>query len=101
MPKPSEKTTTRKAKKAQKSVAASRSATKTTRANTKSSLILKLLGRATGATVRELASATSWQDHSVRGFLSGTLKKKRAIIVKSEIINGIRHYKINHHGVGQ
>ena len=101
MPKSSKKTTTRKAKKTQKPIAASRSATKITRVGTKSALILNLLGRATGATVRELASATSWQDNSVRGFLSGTFKKKLGLIVASEIIDGARYYKINHHGVGQ
>ena len=101
MPKSSKKTTTRKAKKTQKPIAALRSATKTTRADTKSSLVLKLLGRTGGATVKEIATVTSWQDHSVRGFLSGTLKKKLGLIVTSEIIDGARYYKINHHGVGQ
>ncbi len=101
MPKPSKKNTIHKGKKAQKSATTSRSATRNTRADTKSALILKLLGRTSGATVKELASATSWQDHSVRGFLSGNLKKKLGLIVTSEIIDGIRHYKIDRHGLGQ
>jgi hypothetical protein len=101
MPKLSNKAAVSKAKKTQKPIAASRSVTKTIRADTKSSLILKLLGRANGATVKEIATATSWQDHSVRGFLSGTLKKKLGLIVESEIIDGARHYRIDHNGVGQ
>ena len=101
MPKPSKKTTILKTKKIEKPIAVSRNATKTTRANTKSSLILKLLGRSSGVTVKELAARTGWQDHSVQCFLSGTLKNKRALIVTSEIIDGVRHYKINHHGLGQ
>ena len=101
MPKPSKKTTILKTKKLEKPLAASRNATKTTRASTKSSLILKLLGRSSGATVKELAAGTGWQDHSVRGFLSGTLKKKLGLIVESEIIDGARHYMIDHQGAGQ
>lgn len=101
MPKPSKKTTTRKAKKMQKSTVASRDATKTTRVGTKSALILNLLGRANGATMKEIATATSWQDHSVRGFLSGTLKKKLGLFVTSEVIDGVRHYKIDRHGSSQ
>ena len=101
MPKPSKKTTIGKTKKIEKPIAATRDATKTTRASTKSSLILKLLGRSSGATVKELVAGTGGQDHSVRGFLSGTLKKKLGLVVTSEIIDGVRHNKINHHGLGQ
>jgi hypothetical protein len=43
---------------------------------TKSEAILTLLRRKTGASIEELANATGWQAHSVRGFLSGTIKKK-------------------------
>jgi Protein of unknown function (DUF3489) len=64
------------------------------RPNTKSSIILQLLNRKQGATVAELATATSWQEHSVRGFMSGTLKKKLGLEVMSEIINGNRHYGV-------
>ena len=101
MPKPSKKTAIPIPKRTQKPVVASRSVTKTSRTDTKSSLILKLLGRANGATVKDIAYATSWQDHSVRGFLSGTLKKKLGLIVESEIIDGARHYRIDHQGAGQ
>jgi hypothetical protein len=64
-------------------------------------MILQLLGRASGATVKELAAATGWQDHSVRGFLSGTLKKKLKLIVTSVIVDGARHYKISGSGAGK
>lgn len=101
MPKPSKKPITRKTKKPRKPTAVSRSATRTTRTDTKSSLILKLLGRPSGATVKELAAAASWQDHSVRGFLSGTLKKKLGLVVTSEVIDGARHYRIDRQWIGQ
>lgn len=42
----------------------------------KKEIILALLRRKNGACVDDLTSATGWQAHSVRGFLSGTVKKK-------------------------
>jgi hypothetical protein len=42
----------------------------------KTDLILRLLGRKTGASVDDLCKLTNWQAHSVRGFLSGTVRKK-------------------------
>ena len=50
---------------------------------TKGNKILKLLQRNTGASVAEMAKATGWQRHSVQGFMSGTLKKKRSLEIKS------------------
>jgi uncharacterized alpha-E superfamily protein len=46
-------------------------------ASTKSQIITALLKRPNGASVAELAKAADWQAHSVRGFLSGTLKNSR------------------------
>lgn len=45
--------------------------------------ILKLLQRNIGASIAELAKATGWQRHSVHGFISGTLKKKRGQAIRS------------------
>lgn len=101
MPKSPKKTTIRKVGKTHKPAGSRRGATKTSRTDTKSSLIRRLLGRVSGATVKELAAATDWQDHSIRGFLSGTLKKKFGLAVSSEILNGVRHYKISSTGVGK
>ena len=101
MPKSSKKATIRKVKKVHKPFTASRSVTNITRTDTKSSLILKLLSRASGATVKELAAATNWQDHSVRGYLSGTLKKKLGLLVTSEVTDATRHYNVDRQGTGQ
>lgn len=66
-----------------------------TRNNTKASQILALLKRANGATLAEMMKATGWQVHSVRGFLSGTVKKRLGLKLSIEQTEGKdRHYKI-------
>jgi hypothetical protein len=42
-----------------------------------------MLRRPEGATVDEVASATGWQRHTVRGVFSGTLKKKLGLTLAS------------------
>jgi hypothetical protein len=64
------------------------------RAGTKGAAIIELLRREAGATLPELVAASGWQAHSVRGFLSGTLKKKHGLTVASEKADGIRRYRI-------
>lgn len=56
--------------------------------STKADRIRALLLRNNGATVAELAKATNWQLHSVRGFMSGTLKKKLGFEVTSKAEEG-------------
>lgn len=46
----------------------------------KSALVLKLLGRAKGATIAEIEEPTGWQPHSTRAYLSGLRKKGRAVV---------------------
>jgi len=65
---------------------AAHSPTKTKRASTKeetkTELILRLLRRKTGASLPEMQERTGWQAHSVRGFLSGTVKRKLGLTVE-------------------
>jgi uncharacterized protein DUF3489 len=57
--------------------------------------MLHLLTRKGGATLNELMAATGWQAHSVRGFLSGTLRKKMDLNVDSrKSADGERAYSI-------
>jgi len=53
------------------------------REGSKTETILSLMKRSGGATLKEIREATSWQPHSVRGFISGTLGKKMGLTVES------------------
>ena len=65
------------------------------REGSKKSEVLALLRREGGATLLELMTATGWQAHSVRGFLSGALGKKMGLTVNSaKREDGTRVYSI-------
>ena len=65
------------------------------REGSKKSIVLDLLRRKGGATLAEIAKATDWQNHSIRGFISGTLGKKMGLTVESSKNDaGERSYKI-------
>ena len=51
------------------------------RPRSKQDAVISLMRRAKGATVDEVASATGWQRHTVRGVFSGALKKKLGLAV--------------------
>ncbi len=54
------------------------------RPGTKQALLIDLLKRKKGATIEEIVEATGWQAHSVRGAISGALKKKLGLMVTSD-----------------
>ena len=63
--------------------------------STKTQKAITLLQRPKGVTVAELGKATGWQKHSVRGFMSGTLKKRKGLEILSEKDEkGVRRYRI-------
>jgi hypothetical protein len=62
---------------------------------TKRERILTLLSRPEGASVAEMMQATNWQQHSVRGFLAGTIKKKLGLsLTSSKAVDDVRRYRI-------
>lgn len=57
--------------------------------------VLKLLRRKRGASLADLMEATGWQAHSVRGFLSGTVKTKLALtLIAEKGKDGVLRYRI-------
>src|SRR6516225_8000173 len=56
--------------------------------------VIAMLRRPEGATIEEVASATGWQRHTVRGVFSGTLKKKLGLTVASAKEERGRVYRI-------
>ena len=60
----------------------------------KAAQVLRLLARPQGATVQDIMAATGWQAHSVRGFISGNLVKRRKLNVRSLKLDGVRVYRV-------
>jgi Protein of unknown function (DUF3489) len=56
--------------------------------------IINLLLRPKGASIADLCKTTGWQAHSVRGALSGAIKKKLGLNLTSEKTSGARVYRI-------
>jgi Protein of unknown function (DUF3489) len=62
---------------------------------TKQERVLTLLSQPEGASIDEMMQATDWQQHSVRGFLAGTVKKKLGFpLTSSKPNDGARRYRI-------
>ena len=61
----------------------------------KTETCIQLLGRDKGASIQDLMKATGWQQHSVRGFLSGQVRKRMALDLSSDVgASGERRYRI-------
>jgi hypothetical protein len=92
---PKRKPKTKKAKTTKQTGNAPKSAKASKPKDTKKELVLGLLRRKEGATIAEIAKATVWQNHSIRGFMNGTLNKKMGLKVESEKTDaGGRTYRI-------
>lgn len=61
---------------------------RTPRAGTKQAKLIEMLRAKNGATIDEIVTATGWQPHTVRGAMSGALKKKLGLEVTSEKVDG-------------
>ena len=68
---------------------------KGSRSGSKAEKVLDLMRRKEGATLAEIAKATDWQNHSIRGFVSGHVTKKLKLKVESAKSEaGERTYRI-------
>jgi len=65
-----------------------------TRPDSKHAHILAMLRTPAGATVAAIMTATEWQQHSVRGFLAGVVRKKLGLNLVSESTDKGRVYRI-------
>jgi Protein of unknown function (DUF3489) len=62
--------------------------------STKHARIIAMLRTPAGTTIASLVTATEWQQHSVRGFLSGVVRKKLGLNLVSEQTDRGRVYRI-------
>jgi len=58
------------------------------RAGTKQAQLIEMLRAEGGATIDEIVEATGWKPHTIRGAMSGALKKKLGLTITSEKVEG-------------
>ena len=62
--------------------------------DTKQSHVIAMLQSPAGATIAAMMKATGWQQHSVRGFLAGVMRKRLKLKLGSKKVDGERIYRI-------
>ena len=85
----------RKTNKPARPVVAASTAHRASDATSKQAGIIAMLHSPAGATIAAMMRSTGWQEHSVRGFLSGIVRKKLKLSLESKKIDGQRIYFVD------
>ena len=62
--------------------------------DTKHARVIAMLRKPAGATIAAIMAVTDWQQHSVRGFLAGVVRKRLKLKLGSKKLDGNRVYHI-------
>ena len=74
--------------------APARSLDQRVRAGSKQARVIEMLMKPEGTTIDDIMKATDWQQHSVRGFFAGVIRKKLQLTLISEAAEAGRIYKV-------
>jgi hypothetical protein len=64
-------------------------------AGSKQARVIEMLQSPAGMTIAAMMKETGWQQHSVRGFLAGVVRKKLKLKLDSKKMNGSRVYRVD------